>query len=435
MTTRLPAMALALALCAAGAATAAEPPAGVVQSYALGIGDTVAVTVFGRADLTGQFPIGPDSAIRLPLLGPVPAAGRTRQELAEDIHQQLGKVLAYDAQVTVDVALYQPVYVIGDVVRPGEQVFLAGLTALKAYARAGGTPTVFQTQNSNGQATATATAERDLRLAQTDLFAWALRRAGLDAALSGSERIQLPPELEPLKETPLITELLARETALLISDRQALATARTLGERQKDQLDLEIEALQGEKKALAEQHKFIEAELGNMETLQKKGLTTNQRLIDMQQLKSGLQADEHRLTSFMSRARQSQVSIEINLQQQSDGWRRERQLARITAASEVERARARMEGARLQLAALGQVSAADIALGRTQLSFQVTRAGPGGVQIINADGHTPLLPGDVLEVHLRAVDETPASRSTLLPPPEIPRSPAGGVDRRALTAG
>lgn len=420
MTIRLSGLALLLVLgTAAGAAPAAEPvPTGIAQSYALGIGDTVVVTVFGRADLTGQFPIGPDSAIRLPLLGPVPAAGRTRQDLAEDIRTQLGKVLAYDAQVTVDVALYQPVYVIGDVVRPGEQVFLAGLTALKAYARAGGTPTVFQTQANNGQGTATATAERDLRLAQTDLFAWALRRAGLDAALSNSDRIILPPDLEPLKETPLVTELLARETALLISDRQALATARTLGERQKEQLDLEIEALQGEKKALVEQHKYIAAELGNMESLQKKGLTTNQRLIDLQQLKSGLQADEHRLTSFMSRARQSQVNIDINLQQQSDGWRRERQLARITAASEVERARARMEGARLQLAALGQVSAADIALGRTQLTFQVTRAGRGGVQIIEADGHTPLLPGDVLEIHLRAVDEQPAARNTLLPPPD-----------------
>lgn len=428
MTKRLPGLALAIALTAvaAPAAAAEAPPANFEQSYLLGIGDTLTVTVFGRTDLTGQFPVGPDAAIRLPLLGAVPAAGRTRQDLADDVRQRLSQVLDYDAQVTVDVAVYQPVFVIGDVVRPGEQIYIAGMTALKAYARAGGTPTLYQAQNNN-QAVETATAERDLRLAQTDLFAWLVRRAALDAALSGAAEVTVPPDLEPVKSNPLIAEILARENALLASDKTALANARELGEKQKEQLDVEIASLQGEKQALVAQNKYIEAELSNMEGLQKKGLTTNQRLIDLQQLKSGLQADEHRLTSFMSRARQAQVTIDMRLQEVSDVWRRERQLGRIAAASEVERARARLEGARMQLSSLGQVSVADIALGRTELTFQVTRTDKSGTQVIQADGRTPLLPGDVLEVHMRAVEQAATE-----PPPARSQSSALPVTPTAV---
>lgn len=408
MTTRLPAAALLLALAAAMPAAAAER---------LGIGDTVSVTVFGRTDLSGQFPIGPDAAINLPLAGSVPAAGRSRHELEQAVRERLSHLLAYDAQVTVDVATYQPVYVIGDVVTPGEHAFLPGMTALKAYARAGGTPTVYQTQT-NSQAFDAVAAERDLRLAQTDLFAWLIRRAALDAALGGAPEITLPPELEPVRKAPLVAEMMGRESALLASDQASFRQARQLGEQQKIQLDNEIQALEGERVALNDQRKYVEAELANMERLQKKGLTTNARLIDLQAMKSDLDADNHRLSAFMSRARQGQVTIEMRLLETADAWRRERQAQRVAAAAEVERARTRLETARMQLSALGQVSVADVALGRTELGFRITRTEGDATRVIEAKGNTPLLPGDVLEVQMRMADETAAPvQSSALPAP------------------
>ena len=46
-------------------------------SYALGAGDVVAVTVYGRNELSGRFPISPDGTIGFPLLGNVNVAGLT----------------------------------------------------------------------------------------------------------------------------------------------------------------------------------------------------------------------------------------------------------------------------------------------------------------------------------------------------------------------
>ena len=317
------------------------------QSFPLGIGDSLTVAVFGRTDFVGPFAIGADGSVRLPLLGAVGAAGRTRQELEDDVRARLSKVLSYDAQVTVDVAVYQPVFVFGDVANPGEQVYLAGMTALKAYARAGGTPTLLQTQGSSNSAEGVASAERDLRIGQTDLFTMLIHRAALDAAIAGTRDVVLPPELEPVKSAPLIVETLAREKAMLANDREAQEAATQLVKRQRGELDVEIVALQAQGKATLEQGKYIAAELENMTNLQKKGLTTNQRLIELQQLKTGLEAEVQRLASYISRARQQQVALDIHLQDVTSVWLRERHAERVTATAEIERARARIDGARM----------------------------------------------------------------------------------------
>jgi protein involved in polysaccharide export with SLBB domain len=405
---------LMAALLLSGPAAASEPAG--VPSYLLGVGDALTVTVFGRTDFVSPFPIGPDGAIRLPLVGSVAAAGRTRQELEDDVRDKLGKVLHYDAQVTVDVATYQPVYVFGDVGNPGEQIFIAGLTALKAYARAGGTPTLFQTQQNTNTAETAAVAERDLRIAQADLFTALIHRAALDAAIAGQRDFALPPELEQVKNAPLIVEIMAREKATLNSDMDAQAAADRLIKAQKDELNVEIAALQAEGKANLEQSKFIAAELESITNLQKRGLTTNQRLIEMQQLKSGLEAETQRLNSYISTARQQQGSLDINRQQVRADWLRDRQVDRVTAAADIERNRARIEGARMQLAALGQVSIADLTAGRTELSFTLTRTDKDGTRVMPATGATPMHPGDVLEVHMRSLDQPGAAPAAARPP-------------------
>lgn len=416
---RLTVVLVSLVAAPASAATA-EVPAAAPPTYTLGIGDALNITVFGRTDFVGPFAIGADGTVRLPLLGAVAAAGRTRQELEDDVRARLSKVLSYDAMVTADVAVYQPVVVFGDVANPGEQTYIPGMTALKAYARAGGTPTLFQAQNNNNSAENAASAERDLRIAQTDLFTVLIRRAALDAAIDGVRAIALPPELEPIRSSPLIVDILAREQAMLAGDQAAQEAAGQLVKRQKAELDVEIAALQAENKATTEQGKYIAAELDNMTSLQKKGLTTNQRLIELQQLKTGLEASAQRLSSFMSRSRQAQVMLDIHQQEVVAEWRRQRHVERIAATAEIERARARIEGARMQLSALGQVSIADLAMGRTELTFVVTRSEPDGTQVMEATGATPLRPGDVLEVHLRTSDHVTPSQSTAATPPLVP---------------
>ncbi|THD65108.1 MAG: hypothetical protein E8A49_00070 [Phenylobacterium sp.] len=83
----------AAASTAAHAPPAAAPPATAAgdRNYQLGFGDVVEVSVLGQADFDVHSRIGSDGAILLPLIGPVPATGRSPGQLADDVRGLLRK--------------------------------------------------------------------------------------------------------------------------------------------------------------------------------------------------------------------------------------------------------------------------------------------------------------------------------------------------------
>ena len=57
--------------------------------YRLDSGDQLRITVFGQVDLSGEFEVGSDGRISMPLIGDVPAARLTLQELETAIIAKL----------------------------------------------------------------------------------------------------------------------------------------------------------------------------------------------------------------------------------------------------------------------------------------------------------------------------------------------------------
>ncbi len=108
------------------------------QPYRLGAGDKVRVTTFNEAALTGEFVIDGAGNIQFPLIGNVPAAGKTREALAADLATRIGTEFLRTPRVTVDVAQFRPVYVFGEVEKPGEYPFTERMTAVALVAKAGG---------------------------------------------------------------------------------------------------------------------------------------------------------------------------------------------------------------------------------------------------------------------------------------------------------
>jgi polysaccharide biosynthesis/export protein len=88
----------------------------------LGVGDTVRVTVFQQADLTGDSRISERGTISMPLIGDVKIGGLTQAEAGKHIAAELkkGKYLN-NPQVTVALATLRSrqVSVLGQVARPG----------------------------------------------------------------------------------------------------------------------------------------------------------------------------------------------------------------------------------------------------------------------------------------------------------------------------
>lgn len=127
----------------ASAADAAVKPAGdaakaIASSYTLGSGDKLRVIVFGEEDLSGEFVVDDAGFVRLPLIGQIAAAGRSVRQLEDDIAAKLGKQYLKNPRVSIEVVNYRPFYIIGEVNKPGEYPYVAGMSILNAVAMAGG---------------------------------------------------------------------------------------------------------------------------------------------------------------------------------------------------------------------------------------------------------------------------------------------------------
>ena len=108
--------------------------------YRLAAGDKLRIEVYKDTQLSQSLQVRPDGKITLPLVGDVPAAGRTSVELRDAIAKQLEEYIAKPV-VTVIVTETTPqvVYVTGEVNKPGALALATGqMSIIQAIAMAGG---------------------------------------------------------------------------------------------------------------------------------------------------------------------------------------------------------------------------------------------------------------------------------------------------------
>ena len=111
---------------------------GSVAAYRLGSGDKVKVNVFGEADLSGEFLVGDNGRIELPLIGAVQARGQTVTQFQNAVVARYSGGYLKDPKVSVSVLNYRPFFIQGEVGKGGEYPYKAGLTIQNAVAIAGG---------------------------------------------------------------------------------------------------------------------------------------------------------------------------------------------------------------------------------------------------------------------------------------------------------
>ena len=109
------------------------------QRYLLGSGDQVRVITFGETQLTGDFRIDDQGRVEIRLVGRVQAAGLTTSDLQQSIADRLRtRKLIPDASISVEIAAFRPIFVLGEVARPGQYPYQPGMTMLTCVAVAGG---------------------------------------------------------------------------------------------------------------------------------------------------------------------------------------------------------------------------------------------------------------------------------------------------------
>lgn len=276
-------------------------------SYTLGVGDVVAVTVYGRNELSGRFPISPDGTIGFPLLGNVSVAGLTPAQFSDHLDKLLAEHLP-GLSVAVSVAQYAPVFIVGDVQNPGRYEFRPGMTALELVALGGGTRR----------------AAAALENTQLQMIAARQDFADLDLQIFGQETAaaRLRSELDGSDYAP-------KAAADPDPTRQVVKERVVAGERRT--FDIRKAALQAEDEALVAQQKSYDDEITKVtesmalhsqeidlllqdvaaqKELAARGLTARSNAREAERNLSSMRRDALELGSFLARAQQNKLAIE-----------------------------------------------------------------------------------------------------------------------------
>lgn len=124
--------------CTGGGAPKAPETAVQAERYTLRAGDRIRVLVFREPDLSGEVQLDGTGSVTLPLVGAMPLAGLSAPQAEARVAAALRPDYLRDPQVRVEVIDHRPLYVLGEVTRPGAYPYSAGLTVLEAVAMAGG---------------------------------------------------------------------------------------------------------------------------------------------------------------------------------------------------------------------------------------------------------------------------------------------------------
>jgi len=150
-------------------ATSAKSPTATVgggttsatEAYRIGPRDVLEIAVFGVPELSGSVTVADNGSIQVPLLGEIPAAGKTVREVQQDVAAKLAINYLQNPQVTVAVKEYnsRAVILTGEVNKPGVYPITGEMTLLQLVASGGGfkedsDSTVLVLRNSNGKRSA-----------------------------------------------------------------------------------------------------------------------------------------------------------------------------------------------------------------------------------------------------------------------------------------
>jgi polysaccharide export outer membrane protein len=116
----------------------APMPAAHDAAYRLDAGDKLRVVVYGQEGLTNTYAIDAGGSITMPLIGAVAARGRTPARLAAEISAKLRNGYIREPSVAVEIEVYRPFFILGEVAAPGQYPYVPNMSVESAVAIAGG---------------------------------------------------------------------------------------------------------------------------------------------------------------------------------------------------------------------------------------------------------------------------------------------------------
>jgi polysaccharide biosynthesis/export protein len=382
--------------------------------YHLQVGDVVEIAVARIPELKQRVPVQLDGSITFPQLGNLPIAGLTPSEaqariqviLATKVFRQRmsdgreSNTLIDHDEVTATVVEYRPIYVNGDVAKPGEYAYRPLMTVRQAVALSGGYELMRYRMTNPVIESADLRAEYETlwtQFASEQAHIWRLK-----AELGEGKNL----DQTTLKDLPVAR---SKITELVNLEAERLSANQTDFDRQKAFLQHAIAQGKEQIQVLSEQQKEDnQGAQADIEELQ--------RTIDLYgkgSLPSPRVADSRRAV-LLSSTRKLQTTAQLmQIQQQQDGFSRQVEKLddqrRIDLLRELQDANMKLSEIQAKLQSTAEklqytsiVKSQLVRGGGNQPEIDVIRAGDKGGERIAANEETKLEPGDVVEIALKA---------------------------------
>jgi polysaccharide export outer membrane protein len=411
--------------------------------YRIGVGDVLEVAVAGVPELRLRAAVQMDGNVSLPMVGMLPVAGLPLQQIRANIGAALASkvfrqrtpdgrevVIAIDpAAVTTIVADYRPVYVNGDVSKPGEYPYRPAITARQLIAVAGGYDVMHIRMNNPYLEAADLRSEYSTRwteFAKEQARIWRIKNELGDSS-------QIDPAA--LKDVPIpfsaITDIVNAETEYLKTKQSDYQREKTFLQRGVREGDDQIKVLSAQEKTAEDGNQADIEELQKMNELLSKGSVVNTRVTD---------ARRALLLSSTMKLQTTAQLMEVKRRQDDDKRKLEKldDQRRLDSLHELQDATVNLNEIRDKLQSVGE-KLQYVAMVRSQLvggtgskpDIAIIRNGDKGPERIVASEDTELQPGDTVEVRLRyqdGSDAPPGKLSSTNIPSRMGRADAGGDD-------
>jgi exopolysaccharide production protein ExoF len=372
------------------------------SDYIIRADDKLKIKIFQYPELSGEYTVSANGTISIAAIGEVSVDGVSTKDIANRISERFVKAGLSDKPGTsVEVLQSRPVYVLGDVQKPGEYPFRPGVTVLQAVSFAGGwlrfnDPGLMRVERE------TITIKGELRNLVRKYYQLVAHRSRLNAELMLNRDVEFSSDLErQARNDGTLSQLLDEERSLLHIRVEAMKNQIESLEKARGLYEREIEAVSRQIQANKAQYESVGNELKDIQVLARKGLATATRLMGLERMQAQIEMNEQGYQTLILRARQGITLIEQKIfdlkSERNVSLTAELQKTRIEldeVGGKFETSQSLLMEAQLLMPTL--VGNSDGVVETRILT--VVRVQDGKAQSIEADESTELLPGDVLRV-------------------------------------
>ncbi|MCK2055583.1 polysaccharide biosynthesis/export family protein [Methylobacterium sp. 37f] len=401
-----------LALAVLAAVTGFTSPVSAAE-YRLQPGDTLELSVAGIPELRQRLPVTIDGDISVPLAGDIKAQGKTVAEVRDLVREALPRqslnmrtsgngeqqTVVAPGEISLVIADYRPIYVTGDVSKPGEQRYTPGLSVRQAVSLAGGYD--LQRFRMDSPILATADLRGEYENLWIDLAQGQATIARLRTELDGKQQLD-ETGLEKLPIPASTQEKILQNEQGLLKSRLDDYSKETAHLKNAQRITEErLTAIQDQYRKDTEAAKLDVDEIERIADLNKRGVVPLTRAVETRRLSLTTATRALQTGVETERAKRDLLEAQRSVARLSDQRRADLMRDIQDATVKLAQTRSKLSAVGEKLLYTGVVRSQMVRGTGGKPQVIIHRRGGSGVEILQADEDASLQPGDTVEIALK----------------------------------